>query len=70
MNPSTSRVCMVPARLAESEKAFKSLPSRKQRALYEIALNRLKWFPERSQEAGFWLHLSTGQVALLGRAAK
>lgn len=70
MNPSPSRICMVPAQLAESEKAFKSLPYRKQRALYEIALERLKLFPKRSQEAGFWLHLSTGQVALLGRAAE
>lgn len=70
MNPCPSRVCVVPVQLAESETAFKSLPSRKQRALYDIALERLKWFPESSQEAGFWLHLSTGQVALLGRAAK
>ena len=64
------RICMLPERNAESVRDFLGLPLRKQRALCEIALERLKWFPERAQYAGFWRHLSASQVALLGRAAK
>ena len=70
MNMDYSRICMLPERNAESVRDFLALPLRKQQAFYEIALERLKWFPERAQYAGFWRHLSASQVALLGRAAK
>ena len=65
-----SRICMLPERNAESVRDFLGLPLRKQRALYAIALERLKWFPERAQYAGFWRHLSASQVVLLGRSVR
>lgn len=65
-----SRICMLPERNAESARDFLGLPSRKQRALYAIALERLRWFPERAQYAGFWRHLSASQVVLLGRSVQ
>lgn len=64
------RICMLPERNAESVRDFLGLPLRKQRALCEIALERLKWFPERAQYAGFWRHLSASQVVLLGRSVR